>query len=135
MAAALKAIDRAALQRIVDATAKDMLLPGAVVVLSTPQGKFRATYGTTRLGARIPPRAKTHFRIASNTKTMTAAVIVQLAEEGRLDLGDPISKYVSGVPDGDRITTAELLNMRSGVYNYTDAPEISASLDRDPASV
>jgi hypothetical protein len=33
---------------------------------------------------------------------MTAAVIVQLAQEGRLDLDDPISKYVSGVPDGDR---------------------------------
>ena len=34
---------------------------------------------------------------------MTAAVIVQLAQEGRLDLEDPVSKYVSGVPDGDQI--------------------------------
>jgi D-alanyl-D-alanine carboxypeptidase len=132
---ALKPIDPAALQTTVDATAKELLVPGAVVILSTPQGKFTVTYGTTTLGATIPPRADTHFRIASNTKTMTAAVIVQLAEEGQLDLDDPVSKYVSGVPDGDQITIADLLKMRSGLHNYTDAPEISASLDRDPTKV
>ena len=132
---ALKPIDQAALQAVVDATAKELLVPGAVVLLSTPQGEFTVSYGTTTLGATIPPRADTHFRIASNTKTMTAAVIVQLAQEGRLDLDDPVSKYVSGVPDGDQITIADLLKMRSGLYNYTDAPEISASLDGDPTKV
>ena len=132
---ALKPIDQAALQAAVDATAEEMLVPGAVVILSTPQGEFTVSHGTTTLGATIPPRADTHFRIASNTKTMTAAVIVQLAQEGRLDLDDPVSKYVSGVPDGDQITIADLLKMRSGLYNYTDAPEISASLDKDPTKV
>ena len=132
---ALKPIDQAALQAAVDATAEELLVPGAVVILSTPQGEFTVSHGTTTLGATIPPRADTHFRIASNTKTMTAAVIVQLAQEGRLDLDDPVSKYVSGVPDGDQITIADLLKMRSGLYNYTDAPEISASLDGDPTKV
>ena len=116
-------------------TAQELLVPGAVVILRTPQGEFTVTYGTTMLGATASPRADTHFRIASNTKTMTAAVIVQLAQEGKLSLGDPISKYVPGVPNGDNITIAELLDMRSGLYNYTDAPEISASLDRDPTRV
>src|SRR5262249_57966565 len=92
---ALKAIDPAALRATVNETAKELLVPGALVLLSTPQGKFTVTYGTTTLGATIPPRADTHFRIASNTKTMTAAVIVQLAQEGQLDLDDPLSKYVS----------------------------------------
>jgi D-alanyl-D-alanine carboxypeptidase len=132
---ALKPIDQAALQAAVDATAEELLIPGAVLILSTPQGEFIVSYGTTTLGATIPPRADTHFRIASNTKTMTAAVIVQLAQEGRLDLDDPVSNYVSGVPNGDQITIAELLKMRSGLYNYTDAPEISASLDEDPTKV
>jgi CubicO group peptidase (beta-lactamase class C family) len=132
---ALKLINQVTLQAVVDATAEELLVPGAVVILSTPQGEFTVSYGTTTLGATIPPRADTHFRIASNTKTMTAAVIVQLAQEGRLDLGDPISKYVSGVPGGDQITIADLLKMRSGLYNYTDAPEILASLDKDPTKV
>src|SRR4029453_10328622 len=119
---ALKLINQVTLQAVVDATAEELLVPGAVVILSTPQGEFTVSYGTTTLGATLPPRGDTHFRIASNTKTMTAAVIVQLAQEGRLDLSDPVSKYVSGVPGGDRITIADLLNMRSGLYNYTDAP-------------
>ena len=72
---ALKPIGQAALQAAVDAAAAELLVPGAVVILSTPQGEFTVSYGTTRLGATIPPGADTHFRIASNTKTMTAAVI------------------------------------------------------------
>jgi D-alanyl-D-alanine carboxypeptidase len=39
------------------------------------------------------------------------------------------------VPNGDNITIAELLEMRSGLYNYTNAPEVSASIDRDPTRV
>src|SRR5271157_5426662 len=77
----LKQIDRAALQTMVDTTAKELLIPGAVVLLRTPQGEFTVTSGTTLLGAKIPPRADTYFRIASNTKTMTAAVIMQLVQE------------------------------------------------------
>ncbi len=132
---ALKPIDQAALQTMVDTTAKELLIPGAVVLLRTPQGEFTVTYGTTLLGATSPPRADTHFRIASNTKTMTAAVIVLLAQEGKLSLDDPVSKYVPGVPDGDKITITELLKMRSGLYSYDDDPEFWAILDRDPTKV
>jgi len=124
---ALKPIDQAALQKMVDTTAKELLVPGAVLLLRTPQGEFKVTYGTTQLGTTSPPHADTHFRIASNTKSMTAAVIVQLAQEGKLSLDDPVSKYVSGVPNGDNITIDELLKMRSGLYNYTDAPELAAT--------
>ena len=132
---ALKPINQAALQATVEMTAKKLMVPGAVVLLRTPQGDFTVTCGTTKLGATVPPRADTHFRIASMTKTMTAAVVMQLAQEGKLNLGEPISKDVPGVPNGDNITIAELLEMRSGLYNYTDAPELSACLDRDPAKV
>src|SRR6476646_12037585 len=91
---ALKPIDQAALQTMVDTTAKELLIPGAVVLLHTPQGEFTVTYGTTLLGADSPPSGDTHFRIASNTKTMTAAVVVLLARKGKLSLNDPVSRYV-----------------------------------------
>jgi D-alanyl-D-alanine carboxypeptidase len=132
---ALKLIDKAALQTMVDTTARELLVPGAVVLLRTPQGEFTVTYGTTLLGANSPPRADTHFRIASNTKTMTAAVIVLLVQEGKLSLDDPVSKYVPGVPNGDNITIVQLLEMRSGLYNYTNDPIISETIDSDPAKV
>lgn len=130
---ALKPIDQASLQALVTATAKELLVPGAVVLLRTPQGNFAVATGTTQLGTTNAPSTGTYFRIASNTKTMTAAIIMQLAQEGKLSLSDSISKYVAGVPGGDKIIIAELLEMRSGLYNYTDAAEIAASLDHDPS--
>lgn len=131
-ASALKPIDRSALRTVVETAARELLVPGAVVLLRTPQGEVAIPYGTTELGTAKPPRLDTSFRIASNTKTMTAAVIVQLAQEGKLRLDDPVSAYVAGVPNGEQITITQLLEMRSGLYNYTDAPEISQSIDRDP---
>jgi len=132
---ALKPIDPAAFQTVVDAAAKKLLVPGAMVVLRTPHGSFDAVVGTTKVGAQTPPDASTHFRIASNTKTMTAALIVLLAEDGKLKFSDPVSTYVPGVPNGENITIAELLKMRSGLYNYTNAPEFAAALDADPTKV
>ena len=67
-------------------------------------------------------RADDYFRVGSNTKTMTATVILQLVQEGRLRLDDPVSAYYSGVPNGDTITIAQLLDMRSGLPNYTYDP-------------
>ena len=58
-ASALKPIDRAALQTMVDTTAREMLVPGALVLLRTPQGEFTFAYGTTQLGSTTPPRADT----------------------------------------------------------------------------
>src|SRR6516225_2431526 len=132
---ALKPFDPVAFQGAVEATAKELLLPGAMVLLRTPQGEFAFGYGSTELGMSTPPRAGTHFRIASNTKTMTAAVIVLLVQEGKLRFDDPVSKYVEGVPNGDNITIRELLKMRSGLYNHTTAPELAESLDNNPTRV
>ena len=106
-----------------------------MVLLCTPQGDFIAASGTTQLNTTNPPSADTYFRIASNTKTLTAAVIMQLAQENKLSLDDPVSKYVTGVPNGDKITIAQLLEMRSGLYNYTNDPIISATIDTNPAKV
>jgi D-alanyl-D-alanine carboxypeptidase len=131
VAPALKPIDPIALQATIEGVAKELLLPGAMVLLLTPQGRFAFGYGTTELGVTNPPRAATHFRAASNTKTMTASVIVQLIQEGRLNFNDPISKYVRDVPNGSKITINHLLKMRSGLYNYTNAPELAESLDHD----
>ncbi|MBV1850781.1 serine hydrolase domain-containing protein [Catellatospora tritici] len=128
----MKPIDQAAFQAAVAAAAEQMMIPGAVVLLCTPQGRFEALTGTTQLGTQAPPAGDTHFRIASNTKTMTAALITLLAQDGKLKFSDPVSAYVPGVPNGDNITVEQLLKMRSGLYNYTSDPQFSATLDADP---
>lgn len=101
------------------------MAPGALVLVQTPQGRFTVAAGTTELGAQVPPAADTHFRVASNTKTMTAALIVLLAQDGKLRFADPVTAYVQNVPNGENITVAQLLTMRSGLYGYTADPVLS----------
>lgn len=131
----MRTIDPAALRAAVEATARELMIPGALVEVRTPQGVFTTAVGTTERGTEVPPGPDTYVRIASITKTLTAAVVVQLAQEGMLRFDDPVSTYVPDVPDGDRITVAQLLSMRSGLYGYTNDPGFAASLDADPGKV
>ena len=131
-ASGLKTIDKAALQSLVDETARQLMVPGFMVLLRTPQGEFTAASGTTTIGEQKLPTVDTHFRIASVTKTMTSAATLLLAQDGRLRLDDPVSKYVPQVPNGANITIAQLLEMRSGLYSFTDSDTIVNSLDNTP---
>lgn len=64
LATNLKPFDPVALRDTVEATAKELMLPGTMVLLRTPQGEFAFGYGATKLGGSTPPRVDTHFRIA-----------------------------------------------------------------------
>ena len=130
---ALNSIDPEAFRAVVTSAAEKLGVPGAMVLLRTPAGKFDVAFGTTAIGASTPPAADTHLRIASNTKTMTGALIVLLAQDGKLKFSDPVSSYVPGVPNGENITVAELLKMRSGLYGYTADPGLAAAMDAEPS--
>lgn len=64
------------------------------------------------------PKTVLH-RVASNTKTYVASVVLLLAEQGLLDLNAPVSQWIDGVPGGDAIKVHHLLNHTSGLYNFT----------------
>jgi D-alanyl-D-alanine carboxypeptidase len=57
-----------------------------------------------------------HMRIGSITKTFTVTVLLQLAQQKRLKLDDPVSKYVSYIPNGRHITLRMLANMTAGLF-------------------
>ena len=76
-----------------------------------------------------------HFRIGSITKTFTGTVILQLVDEGKLKLDDPVSKYQPEVPKGANIIVRELLNMTSGLYNYSEDEGFNQVLDTNPQKV
>ena len=60
------------------------------------------------------------FRIGSITKTFSAVVLMQLADEKKLDLDSSVDRYLPGLlPDRD-ITVRQVLGHRSGLYDYTD---------------
>ena len=66
---------------------------------------------------------------------MTATIVLQLVQEGKLALDDPISKYRPDVPNGQNITIAQLLNMRSGLPSYTEDPAFLRTIDQDKQRV
>ena len=112
------------------------VIPGAVVLISSPdQGEWTGTFGTRTWGTDEPMEATDHFRIGSNTKTVTSTVILQLAQEGKLALDDPISTYIPNVPNGDTITIANLSEMRSGLYSYSFDTTVNNTLDQQPQKV
>ncbi|MGL3806040.1 serine hydrolase domain-containing protein [Paeniglutamicibacter sp. R2-26] len=111
---------------------KSAAAPGAIVGVRTPQGTWTAAYGLADPSAGTPMTTKMHTRIGSVTKTFTGTLLLQLAEEGKLDLDEPIEKYHPGIPNGDRISLRMLANMTSGVASfYTD--DFLARYFGDPA--
>lgn len=121
-----------AMMRAVTQAMKDNAVPGLIILVRSPKGDWSKVLGTAEIGTDRPWTLDDHFRIGSNTKTMTSTVILQLAQEGKLALTDPIAKYVPGVPNGDKITIANLAEMRSGLFSYTSDAKFNQTLDQEP---
>ncbi|WP_396333773.1 serine hydrolase domain-containing protein [Burkholderia anthina] len=119
----------------INALLAETMTPGAVVYVQSPQGNWLASFGTAVRGTNTPIPTNAHFRIGSVTKTWTGTVILQLVQEGRLNLTDHVSQYVANVPNGDSITIEQLLTMRSGLYNYSTNLAFNQTLDAQPDKV
>lgn len=77
-------------------------------------------------------KADFYSRIGSETKTFTVTALLQLADQGRLHLDDPIARYVDGVPNGHRITLRQLARMQSGLPNYSTSRAFLQAYLADP---
>lgn len=100
--------------------------PGVSVVV-TQNGKviYSGGQGLADLETNTPIKADTIFRIGSITKQFTAATLLQLAQEGKLALDDPLSKFIPDYPAAAaKVTVRHLLNHTSGIQSYTDIAEI-----------
>jgi len=96
--------------------------PGAaVLVAQNGQVLLAKGYGFANIEHRVPNAPQTKFRLASVTKSFTAATILQLQEAGQLNINDPVAKYLPDMPNGDRITLGHLLTHTSGIQNSEKA--------------
>ena len=107
---------------------------GAALAAQGDEILFAKGYGEANMEWNIPNTVDTRFRIGSVTKQFTAALILQLAEEGRLDLEAPITAYISNYPaeSGNKVTIHHLLTHTSGIPSYTSLPDFFESISRDP---
>jgi D-alanyl-D-alanine carboxypeptidase len=103
-------------------------IPGVIVSLYIPgEGLWETAVGVEDKQTQAPIVAGMHTRIGSITKTFTVTAILQLADDKKLSLDDPVSKYLDFVPNGQNITLRQMANMTSGLYSYTkDDPWVEA---------
>jgi D-alanyl-D-alanine carboxypeptidase len=128
-------LDPAVAQRLDTAiidTMKATNVPGVIVGLWGPEGQYVRAFGVADKTTGAPMKPDFYHRIGSVTKTFTVTAVLQLVDEGKLGLDDPISKYVDGVPQGDQITLRQLARMQSGLHNYSAVEEFQIALYRDP---
>ncbi|MER6313420.1 serine hydrolase domain-containing protein [Streptomyces sp. NPDC001581] len=108
-------------------------VPGVIVALSAPgKGEYVRAFGVADKATGAPMTPGLNMRIGSETKTFTVTALLQLVDDGKVGLDDPIGKYVSGVPNGDRITLRQLAEMRSGLFNYSEDEDFFKALTSDP---
>jgi D-alanyl-D-alanine carboxypeptidase len=104
--------------------------PGATVIV-TRNGKtlYRGAFGLANVERKTPLKPDDILRVGSLTKQFTAVAILMLADQGKLDLSDPITRHLADYPKtGDTVTIEHLLAHTSGVPSYTAAPDYEANM-------
>ncbi len=125
------------LDTAIEARIAAMGIPGAIVSLQIPgRISYEKAFGVGDTATGVPMLVDDHTRIGSVTKTFTGTAILQLVDQGKIRLTDPISRYIDGVPSGDVITLDLLGRMRSGLPDYTETdtflPRVYSELPTSP---
>jgi D-alanyl-D-alanine carboxypeptidase len=101
-------------------SAVDQGAPGAFARIDDNGRTYRAARGVADRSTRRALTTDDRFRVGSVTKTFSAVVLLQLADEGRLALDAPVNRYLPKLLPDDRITVRQVLSHRSGLYDYTN---------------
>jgi D-alanyl-D-alanine carboxypeptidase len=105
------------IDRLVTKTLADTGVPSAEIgIVRDGQLVFDKAYGKANEG--LPARPDLPYQIASNSKQFTAMALLLLRDEGKLSLDDPVSRFIPGITEGDRITIRELLSHTSGLQDF-----------------
>lgn len=107
--------------------------PGAtVIVVKNGKTLLRRAYGAADIDAKTPLTPGTVLRLGSITKQFTAVGILMLADEGKLALNDPITRFFPDYPTQGKVITVEhLLTHTSGIVSYTGKPNYGQNMAKD----
>ncbi|MEV8593666.1 serine hydrolase domain-containing protein [Streptomyces sp. NPDC052012] len=118
-AAALPAPDANGLLGVLS-TARSQGAPGAMARIDDAGSLHRTTVGLADRSTGRAMATTDRFRIGSVTKVMSATVLLQLVDEGKLTLDSPVDRHLPGLLPDDRITVRHVLSHGSGLHDYTD---------------
>ena len=119
-----------------DSRRGEMDCPGALVQIQTGDQPPRIfELGVADVKSMKPMLRNAHMRIASVSKVFLGTTVLLLADDKKLSLDDPISKYVDGVPAGDKITLRQLGNNTSGIFNSIGNRDFQDAIMKEPGKI
>jgi D-alanyl-D-alanine carboxypeptidase len=127
------------LQTILDKAVLHSSTPGAVLLVSSPSmDTVTVAAGYADKKTKVLMQTNSNFRVASISKTFLAVVILRLVDEGKISLDQKLVPLLSNVidlkrvPNGDKVTVRELLQMRSGIPNYVEYDGYDTIIQNEP---
>jgi len=120
------------LDALFDHLEQHKLFRGAALVSDGGQVVFSTARGLANEAWNIPNTVHTRYRIASLSKQFAAVVVLQLIDEHRLSLEDPLDTYLSGLPESwsGTVEVQHLLNQTTGIPDYTLLPDYMEVLSK-----
>ncbi|WP_327319458.1 serine hydrolase domain-containing protein [Streptomyces sp. NBC_01235] len=116
---------------IVRRAKKDLDLKAALVKV-TVDGRELVTGAVGESLTDVPATPAMHFRTGSVGIAFMGTVLLQLVDEGKADLDDPVSRWLPDLPHGDEITLRMLGDSTSGLHDYVTDPVFLKKLYADP---
>ncbi|NMN94681.1 serine hydrolase domain-containing protein [Antrihabitans stalactiti] len=123
---------RAKLDQTLDAAFAKSGMPGVVVSIWIGDHQWVKSLGVADLTTKAPYKIDDYGRIASISKTFTATAILQLVDQKKLSLDDKLESFVPGIVNGAKISIRDLLDMRSGLYDFTADDAFVNAFDANP---
>jgi D-alanyl-D-alanine carboxypeptidase len=98
------------------------MTPGLIILVDAPDGRYLNAMGVASMEEKTPLQPDARMEIGSNSKSFTIVLLLQLQEEGKLSLDDPLSKWLSDwaekIPYGDAMTLRQLAQHTAGLWDY-----------------
>ena len=103
---------------------------GSLSIFQDGEETYQHTFGFVDVDQEISANASTKYRVGSISKIFTAAIILQLVDESKLGLNTNLSDFFPEIPNSSEISIEQLLRQRSGLFNFTFAPDYSTSMEQ-----
>ena len=103
-----------------DALEQNNKFMGSISIFKVDKEIFSKSVGFANMSTKTQPNKDTKYSIGSISKTFTATMIFQAVESGKLRLNQTLDSFFPTIANAEKITIANMLQHRSGIYNYTN---------------